>query len=381
MRLVATFEEENLAKRFSLFLEKEKIENTFESTYDKKLKKMIYNIWVHDEDELSKVMRYYKEFISNPIDEKFEVKFEDVKTPQSQELSQAPAGQKNIDPITTKIKYPYKVTFFFLALCVILFFIDFMQGITLLKEYNLKQLVLLTPLQKVFLYDLPKQRLELDRVIIKYQLNTEEKLQNPPPEAKQAIQNIEKNSWQGLYDIILTKFQKKKEQFAPPSFEKIRHGEIWRLFTPTILHGGFLHIIFNMLWLWYLGKQMEPRLGFLRYMLFIIIVAVIANTAQYLMGGPYFLGFSGVITGMVGYIFVRQKIAPWEGYNIPTAVFYFIGIFIFAMFFLQMTSFVLQIFKPKIGFTPAIANTAHIVGIIIGMILAKIPFFTWRTSE
>ena len=45
------------------------------------------------------------------------------------------------------------------------------------------------------------------------------------------------------------------------------------------------------------------------------------------MGGPYFLGFSGIITGMIGYILVRQKIAPWEGYNIPNAVFYFIGIF------------------------------------------------------
>jgi len=126
---------------------------------------------------------------------------------------------------------------------------------------------------------------------------------------------------------------------------------------------------------------MEPRLRFVRYVLFIVIVAIISNTAQYLMGGPYFLGFSGIITGMVGYIYVRQKIAPWEGYNVPNAVFYFIAIFILAMFFLQLVSFIMQIFKPKLGFAPGIANTAHIVGALTGIVLAKIPFFTWRTSE
>ncbi|NGX36719.1 MAG: hypothetical protein K1000chlam1_01571, partial [Candidatus Anoxychlamydiales bacterium] len=234
-----------------------------------------------------------------------------------------------------------------------------------------------------FLYDLPPQRQLLDEVIIKYQLDDEKKLLNPPEEAKSDIQKIEQMpAFMGLYDIILNKFQKNKKAYqSAPMFIKIRQGEIWRLFTPAILHSGFLHILFNMLWLWYLGKQMEPRLKFLRFILFIIIVAVLSNTAQYLMGGPYFLGFSGVITAMIGYIWVRQKTAPWEGYNIPNIIFYFIGIFIFAMLFLQIVSFIMQMVKPTIGFNPGIANTAHIAGAIIGVILAKIPFFTWRSSE
>lgn len=381
MRLVASFEKEDRARRFSLFLEKEKIENSYEVTYDRKQRKTLYNIWVHNEDDLAKAIKYYEEFVSDPTNHRYDVKLEDI-APKKDEEVPMPKPQ-HIDPVAAKRIFPYKVTYFLLLLCVVLFFVNFMQGINLLKKYNLKELVLLTPLESVFLYDLPPVRLQLDDVIIKYRLDSAKKLENPPIEAQKAIEEIEKKpSWRGFYDIILEKFQKQGRKYErAPLFEKIRQGEIWRIFTPIILHSGFLHIIFNMLWLWYLGKQMEPRLRFIRYVLFIIIVAAISNTAQYLMGGPYFLGFSGIITGMVGYIYIRQKVAPWEGYNIPNAVFYFIAIFIFAMMFLQVTSFVFQIFKPKIGFTPGIANTAHIVGAVIGMILAKIPFFTWRTGE
>ena len=42
-----------------------------------------------------------------------------------------------------------------------------------------------------------------------------------------------------------------------PLFEKIRQGELWRLFTPCILHRDFLHILFNMIWVWILVKQIE----------------------------------------------------------------------------------------------------------------------------
>jgi len=377
MRIVASFEKENLAKRFSLFLEKEKIENTYEVTYDKKQRKTFYNIWVHNEDEITKALKYYEEFIQDPANAKYNVKLEDIEKNEDEE-QKIILQTKNMDPIAKKRVFSYKITFFFLFLCIGLFFVNYMQEITLLRKYNLKELVLLTPLQKTLLFDLPKDRLELDEIIIKYNLNTVKKLEKPPIEAQIEIKEIEKKpSWIGIYDIILAKLQRKNSKDNKfLLFEKIKQGQIWRFFTPAILHSGFLHIIFNMLWLWYLGKQMEPRLRFIRYILFIIIVAIVSNIAQYLMGGPYFLGFSGIITGMIGYIYVRQKIAPWEGYNIPNAVFYFIAIFILAMTVLQVVSFIFQIYKPKLGFTPGIANTAHIIGAIIGMILAKVPFFT-----
>lgn len=383
MRIIGSFEKENLARRFSLFLEKEKIGNILEDTYDKKQRKAIYNIWVSNEDDLSKAADFYNEFLQDPINSKFTVKYKDISIEEQNGPVRVEVQSENADPAAMKRAYPYLATYLFLLVCVCLYFINLAQEITLSKKYNLKEQVLLTPLQKSLLYDVPSEREKLERVIIKYHLDTSKKLENPPAEAQKEIEDIEKTpSWIGFADIILRKLQKQKPaEYESSLFEKIRQGQVYRLFTPVVLHSGFLHILFNMLWLWYLGKQLEPRLRFIRYTLFIIIAGVITDTAQYLMGGPYFLGFSGVITAMVGYIYVRQRIAPWEGYNIPNAVFYFIGFFILAMLFLQLGSFALQIFKPKLGFTPGIANTAHIVGALIGIILAKTPFFSWRTSE
>lgn len=386
MRIIANFEKENLAKRFSLFLEKEKIENSLEDNFDKKLQKTIYNIWVHNEDDLIRAVHLYNEFLDDPMNLKFDVRYEelDIQNEEKRGDKKFSINSENIDSLTIKKPFPYKVTFVFLIACIILYFVNYMQEIYISKKYNLKELFLLTNIQKQLLFDLPENRLELDQVIINYNLDSLKKMENPPIEAQKEIQQIEnKPSWIGFSDIVLQKLQKKNasQYFTAPMFVKIRQGEVWRLFTPVLLHSGFLHILFNMIWLWYLGKQMEPKLRFIRYLLFIVFVAVLSNTAQYLMGGPYFLGFSGVVTGMIGYIYVRQKVAPWEGYTIPNVIFYFIAIYILAMVLLQISSFVLQAIKPKLEFSPGIANTAHIAGAVIGMILAKIPFFNWRTSE
>ena len=106
-------------------------------------------------------------------------------------------------------------------------------------------------------------------------------------------------------------------------FEKIRQGEVWRLFTPCLLHFDFLHILFNMAWLWILGKQIEERIHWKKLGLLILIVGIVSNTAQYLVSGPSFLGFSGIVVGMAGFIWMRQRNAPWEGYPLSRIVFCF----------------------------------------------------------
>ena len=72
-------------------------------------------------------------------------------------------------------------------------------------------------------------------------------------------------------------------------FGKIRQGEVWRLFTPVLLHGGILHLLFNMAWVWMFGRLIEQRLGSFKYLFLSIIVGVISNVAQYLMSGPRIL--------------------------------------------------------------------------------------------
>jgi len=188
--------------------------------------------------------------------------------------------------------------------------------------------------------------------------------------------------WKGIYESILLKKggENGGETASLPLFEKIKQGQVWRLFSPCILHKELLHLVFNMLWLWLLAKQIEQRLSRLKFILLILIVGIISNVAQYLMSGPYFLGFSGVIMGFVGFIWARQQVAPWEGYPLQKPVFLFLGIYVFLMFILSFFSFITQ----AIGFNlfgPNIANTAHISGAIVGWILGRFPFFSWRVHH
>src|SRR5207244_232332 len=57
----------------------------------------------------------------------------------------------------------------------------------------------------------------------------------------------------------------------------IRSGEIWRLVTPIFLHFGFLHIIFNMMFLYDVGGRIEMFRGRWRSVLLVLVSAVLSN--------------------------------------------------------------------------------------------------------
>jgi GlpG protein len=132
-----------------------------------------------------------------------------------------------------------------------------------------------------------------------------------------------------------------------------------------------------MLWLIVLGKQIEQRLQPWRYGLFILITAIISNTAQYLMSGPNFIGFSGVLVGMLTFIWVRQKIAAWEGYQIDRLTLIFMLIFVISMAAIQVLSFLAEK-SFEFAFSPNIANMAHLIGGLVGYFLGRLNFFSWR---
>ena len=78
----------------------------------------------------------------------------------------------------------------------------------------------------------------------------------------------------------------------------------WRLFTYMFLHAGFMHILFNMLWLWFLGSQVERALGpktFLSIYFFSGIIGALVNLAIAPLMGGYNLvvGASGAVYGIM----------------------------------------------------------------------------------
>jgi membrane associated rhomboid family serine protease len=79
---------------------------------------------------------------------------------------------------------------------------------------------------------------------------------------------------------------------------------IWlTLLTSMFMHGGWLHIFGNMLFLWIFGDNVEHRIGHVPYLAFYLIAGVVASFAQILVNPDSFiptLGASGAISGVLG---------------------------------------------------------------------------------
>jgi membrane associated rhomboid family serine protease len=86
----------------------------------------------------------------------------------------------------------------------------------------------------------------------------------------------------------------------------IRHGELWRLVTSIFPHVGFLHLVFNVYWLWVFGTLLEEVYGHLRTLALILLFAIIPNALEYAFaaGG---VGLSGVGYGFFGLLWVLSK--------------------------------------------------------------------------
>lgn len=96
----------------------------------------------------------------------------------------------------------------------------------------------------------------------------------------------------------------------------VSQGEWYRVFTGTFLHGGFIHIAFNMYALYILGPQIERALGHLEFV-GIYVVALLAGSFGALLITPFdpTVGASGAIYGLLGAAVVLQKrngIDPWS---------------------------------------------------------------------
>ncbi len=384
MRLLATFDNERNARTFSAFLTKEKIENQLEVVSNTDWGSADYGtvigrLWIVEEDKVATAQTFYEEFLEDPQDPRY-----------TGNVMQIPSI---LEPIEEKIKSPtirlgktkpigFLTLYIIISCTIILFF-----GILTQRPYespppNIPLIPLYTPdINKTLSYDYPYAYEIIDKLVNAYGI---EKLQNPqelPPEAKFLLQEYKNTPiWTGLYDKIVSHFTEANPApyFNAPMFEKIRQGEIWRLFTPVLLHDGPLHLLFNMIWFLILGKQMEERLGILRFGVFLLLAGIFSNTAQYLMTGPNFIGFSGIICAMITFIWFRQKKAVWEGYQLLPMTMGFVTIFIVGLLGLQILSFALEI-QGIPPFIPAIvANTAHISGAIIGYIFACTNLFARR---
>ena len=377
MRIITSFEKENVARRFSMYLQKMDIKNTIDVDIDDTTKKFSYQIWVHEEDKIDVAQKYLDEFHEKSNDPKYDVSLKEI-MPIDDEAANTPIEEKQTKNIIKKGP-SIRITSFILFVCIFIYLLNSFQEKKIREENPKLSVVLLTPMQKELLFDVSQVLIKEDEVIRKYNIDPTKDIKKQSQEAYSELEKIEKIPyWRGIYEVILRKKTNPNEEIKIKGilFEKIRKGQFWRLLSPCFLHKDLLHILFNMMWLWLLGKQIEQRLSRYKYLVLIVLVGVISNVFQYLMSGPNFLGYSGIIMGMVGFIWARQKNAPWEGYPLQKSVFLFLAVYVLLMFILSFFSFATQF----VGFnllSTNIANTAHIMGAIVGWGLGRLSFFSW----
>lgn len=130
----------------------------------------------------------------------------------------------------------------------------------------------------------------------------------------------------------------------------------WRIIGPALIHFSFLHIAFNLMWWWMLGKQIESKFGMSSLLVLFVFSAVLSNIAQLLVSGPNFGGLSGVVYALVGCVWWLGWLRPSWGVALPKPMIGFLLVWL------------------VIGYADVLwvsmANTAHTVGLLSGCIFA-----------
>jgi len=147
------------------------------------------------------------------------------------------------------------------------------------------------------------------------------------------------------------------EQYFTTMSYTVEHGQWWRFITPMFIHFSWLHIVFNLLWVWEIGRKIEFTNNAALLFVTVIASSLAANVTQYLLSGPsLFGGMSGVVFGLLGHSLIWSRLVPSKDVGLPN------GIYIFMLVYLV------------VGFTGVIdllglgslANGAHLGGLIGG---------------
>ncbi len=139
-------------------------------------------------------------------------------------------------------------------------------------------------------------------------------------------------------------------------------AELWAhpylLLTPALVHLTWSHLLFNALWWWEFARRIETLQGSGRLLMLSLVLAVVANLAQYFWAGPHFAGLSGVVMGLAAYL-----LAVWGGrkktlQRLPPGL----GVMIVVSLLLGASGVLDVVVGP-------IAQAAHVGGFLAGLII------------
>lgn len=144
--------------------------------------------------------------------------------------------------------------------------------------------------------------------------------------------------------------------------EQIWNGRIWGLVTPIFIHGGVVHLLFDMLWLVQLGRILERTLPQAIYLLFILAAGAVGSAAEMLISGQPGIGMSGVVYAMFGLMWAgRGAFSSWRAMATQDNLRFLIG-----WGLLCVAATYLPFLR---GFGLNVANGAHGGGFLFGLCL------------
>ena len=152
---------------------------------------------------------------------------------------------------------------------------------------------------------------------------------------------------------------------------RLTQGQGWpTLFTAMFLHGGWLHLAGNMLFLWIFGDNMEAAFGRFRFFGFYILSGLVAAAAEYAMAplSPYpVIGASGAIAGILGgYLLLFPKARV----DVIVILFIFFKIFPLPAWSVLGLWIIIQMYSGATAQNDGVAYWEHIGGFMGGLLLS-----------
>jgi len=159
------------------------------------------------------------------------------------------------------------------------------------------------------------------------------------------------------------------------------------LFTSMFMHGGILHIAFNMLFLWIFGNNIEDAMGRGRFLAFYLLAGLVAVYSQALLDPNSTLptiGASGAIAGVLG---AYALLLPRARVLTAVILIFFVTlieipawVMLGIWFLLQFVPAVGQVAVPDVTGSGGVAYFAHVGGFAFGLAFVKLFVRGWRPS-
>ncbi len=173
--------------------------------------------------------------------------------------------------------------------------------------------------------------------------------------------------------------------FVPGNLNLTNLDSLLPLITSQFLHGGFIHIISNMIFLWVFGDNVEAALGFLLFPFFYLLGGIVAALTQFVFTPGEsipMLGASGAVAGILGAYFA---LFPSAKVKTLVFIFFFITLIDVPAYILLFYWFITQLFS---GFLSISLNTSgggiaflpHVGGFLFGWISALVLFSRRKTT-